>query len=240
MVKEFKKFLKHKEEDDFESFSIFEIIPLLTYFYKLYKWYINKKIQKLLSECRIQLLKVNENLLNDVNTYFNKNQIYIVKRNNTIFYTSNVYNSLNANSFHNIAENYNYYDSDIKIEQYIYLTSHLYYNINTKSTSNLINTSYTFESYSINKEYLNIKLNTSADISNLFKFLKNYTVYERIFTIERANNSCGIINVNGVNNIRFNKEYDKKYYSYYLYINENITLSNILNQVCNFASSQHY
>ena len=31
MVKEFKKFLKYKEKDDFESFSIFEIIPLDTY-----------------------------------------------------------------------------------------------------------------------------------------------------------------------------------------------------------------
>lgn len=230
MVKEFKKFLKHKEKDDFESFSIFEIIPLLTYFYKLYRWYTNKKIQKLLNECKIELLKVNKDLLNNVNNYFDKNQIYIVNKHCNMYYASNVYDSLNVNSFHCISENSRYYDSDIKIEQYVYLKSNLYYNINTKSVSNLKNIDYTFQNYSIEKEYLNIKINTSADINNLFKFLKNYTIYENIFTIERANNSCGIINVNGVNNINFSKEYDKKHYSYYLYINENTIELNFKNK----------
>lgn len=225
MINKLKEFLKFKENDEVEKINIFEAKKLFKWFFTLYNWYINRKISILLEKERIPLLKFDDSLHNQYKEVLSEDILTISKGYVELYYVANVNFDMTSDVLHSINENYSFTDKDIKLSHYVSLYNNMYLNLHTRSIFRYANNSNKYlGSYSTVKELLNIKVENSETITQLFKLFIYDNIRDPKFQIDRAINSCGIISVHGLNSIDFKgttNDDNSKLFKYYLKINEN-------------------
>ena len=231
MIDKLKEFLKFKENDEVEKINVFEAKKLFKWFFELYSWYINRKISILLEKERIPLLKFDDSLHNQYKEVLSEDILTISKSYAELYYTANVDFNITNDVLNSINENYSFTDKDIKLSHYVSLYNNMYLNLHTRSIFRYTNNSGRYlGSYSTQKEILNIKVENSETITQLFKLFIYDDIKDPKFEIDRAINSCGIISVHGLNSIDFkNNDNNSKIFKYYLKINENTICLNFDN-----------
>ena len=233
MIDKLKEFLKFKENDEVEKINIFEAKKLFKWFFTLYNWYINRKISILLKKEKIPLLKFDDSLHNQCKKVLSEDILTISKGYTELYYAANVNFNITSDVLHSINENHSFTDKDIKLSHYAPLYNNMCLNLHTRSISRHINNSNKYlGSYSTEKELLNIKVENSETITQLFKPFIYDDIKDPNFQIDRAINSCGIISVHGLNNVDFKgtiNDDNSKLFKYYLKINENTIRLNFNN-----------
>ncbi len=231
MIDKLKEFLKFKENDEVEKINVFEAKKLFKWFFELYSWYINRKIVILFEKEKIKLLKLDDSLHNQYKEVLSEDLLSISKGYTVLYYTANVDFNITGGVLNSINENHSFTDKDIKLSHYVSLYNNMYLNLHTRSIVRHTNNSNKYlGSYSTEKELLNIKVENSETITQLFKLFIYDDIKDPKFEIDRAINSCGIISIHGLNNVDFKNNNDNsKIFKYYLKINENTICLNFNN-----------